>query len=137
MGGVGEREAREGARAVVEEINRAWREGRPGDIGRHLDDQVVMVFPGFEGRSAGRGALVAGYVDFATHADVHMYSERDHHVDVWGDTAVVGYRFEMVYSRDGDRFRSTGRDLFVLRRADDRWVATWRTMLDVQESALP
>ena len=47
--------------------------------------------------------------------------------------AVESFRFEMVYARDGGRWRSTGRDLLMFERKGDSWLAVWRTMLDLAE----
>jgi ketosteroid isomerase-like protein len=76
---------------------------------------------------------VAGFEDFCTHAVVHEYTESGHQFDVVGDTAVATYTYEMVYERDGRRSRVSGRDLWVFARQEARWLAVWRTMLDLAE----
>lgn len=54
----------------------------------------------------------------------------DHQIDVACDTAVVTFRYEMVYERSGKRYHSTGRDLWVFQNQGNAWIAVWRTMLD-------
>ena len=125
--------AREQVAGVLSRINRAWLEGRPGDLAPLLHPQVVLVVPGFAARATGRDALVAGFVDFCENARVHDFEERDHQVDVAGRTAVASFAFTMVYERGGQRYRSTGRDLWVFSREGDQWLATWRTMLEVTD----
>ena len=39
----------------------------------------------------------------------------------------------MIYERSGERYRATGRDLWVFARQDGAWLAAWRTMLDLVE----
>lgn len=39
----------------------------------------------------------------------------------------------MSYERSGKRYISTGRDLYVFRCLEHRWLAVWRTILDVDE----
>ncbi len=73
----------------MERINRTWLEGRPDDLLPLLHPDIVFVYPGFGGRAQGRGALVAGFVDFCGNAKVHEYSESNHQADVIGDTTVV------------------------------------------------
>jgi hypothetical protein len=119
--------------AALEEINRAWLEGRPKDLAPRVHPAVVMAPPGFAGRVEGRDAFVAGFVDFCENADLREYAESGHQVDVTGDTAVATYTFEMVYERSGATCRSTGRDLWVFARQGDAWRAVWRTMLDLAE----
>ena len=119
--------------AVLQQINRAWLEGRPEDIRPALHPQMTMVFPGFGGRAEGAETLIGGFQDFCQNAEVQSYAESDHQVDLAGNCAVASFRFEMVYARDGERYRSTGRDLWVFERRGDGWLAVWRTMLDLAE----
>lgn len=122
--------------AALEEINRAWLEGRPRDLAPLLHPAVVMALPGFAGRVEGRDAFVAGFVDFTENAELIDYAEAGLQVDVTGDTAVATYTFEMVYERSGGRYRSTGRDLWVFARQGDTWLAVWRAMLDLAEQSV-
>lgn len=124
---------RESAAEAMNRINRAWLDGRAGDLAELFHPSIVMVFPGFGGRAEGRDAAVAGFEDFCTQAKIHDYREDNHHADVAGDTAVVGFTYAMVYERDGSRYRATGRDLWVFTRQDTRWLATWRAMLEIDE----
>jgi hypothetical protein len=126
----------ETAAAALQDINQAWLAGRSEDLEPLLHPDIVMVFPGFQGSVQGRDVLLAGFRDFCDNARVHEYREHDHQSSVVGDTAVVSLRFEMVYERSGQRWRSTGRDLWVLRYASKLWIAVWRTMLDIEETAV-
>jgi uncharacterized protein (TIGR02246 family) len=125
--------AREEVRGVLRRINQAWLEGRPRDLAPLLHPRVVMVAPGSAGRAEGREALVAGFVDFCDKARIHAFEESDHQVDVAGGAAVTSFAFTMVYELDGQRYRSTGRDLWVFGREGGEWLAAWRTMLDVTD----
>ena len=93
-----------------------------------------MVFPGFVGRVQGRDALVAGFEDFRDNARLVDFRESEIDVDVAGHTAVVTFLYEMVYERSGQRYRATGRDMWIFERRGPEWLAVWRTMLDVQET---
>ena len=119
--------------AALQQINRAWLEGRPEDILPLVHPQMAMVYPGFDGRAQGAEAVLAGFRDFCQNAKILSYSESDHQVDLAGHCAVGSFRFEMIYARDGARYRSTGRDLWVFERRGDGWLAVWRTMLDLAE----
>jgi uncharacterized protein (TIGR02246 family) len=125
--------ARETVETAMRQINGAWQEGRLHDLLGLVHPDVVMILPGFAGRVAGRDAFVAGFRDFSENATVRKFHDVDHQVDVIGDTAVVSFGYEMVYERDGGRYRATGRDMWVFERRDRSWLAVWRTMLDVDE----
>jgi uncharacterized protein (TIGR02246 family) len=130
---MGSETTREKVSAAMQRINRAWLDRRPDELVPLFHPDITLVFPGFAGRTEGRDAIVAGFVDFCDNATIHEYREADHQVDVVGDTAVVSFTFEMVYERAGQRSRGTGRDLWVFVRQVGEWVAIWRTMLDLAE----
>ncbi len=118
---------------LVDRINEAWVAGRLDELAELVDDDIVMVFPGFEGRSEGKPAFVAGFEDFVENAELERFEESDRQIDVKGDAAVASFAFEIVYGREGRRYLSTGRDLWVFARRDAGWRPVWRTMLDVGE----
>jgi hypothetical protein len=123
----------ESVTAVLHRINQSWLAGRPEDLAPLIHPNIVMAFPGFGGRAEGRNTFVAGFADFCQHAKVHEYQEAGHQVDVVGDTAVATFTYAMVYERSGERYRVTGRDLWVFARQGGDWLAVWRTMLDLAE----
>ena len=118
---------------LLRRINRTWLEGRPRDLFPLLHPEIILAIPGSSSRVQGREALVEGFVDFCENAQVHTFEEHEHQVDVVGQTAVASYSFTMLYEREGQRFRSTGKDLWVFTRAGTEWLAIWRTMLDVTD----
>jgi hypothetical protein len=132
--GVESKSEGEGVVAVMRRINAAWLGGRVEDLAALVHPTVVMVFPGFAGRAQGRERLLAGFRDFCQNAIVREFREDDQQVDVVGDTAVVSFRYEMLYERSAKRYRATGRDLWVFARHGETWLAVWRAMLDSNEN---
>ena len=123
--------------AVVETMNRinqAWLGGRIDDMAPMIHQDVVMVIPGFSGRTQGRDQFLKGFREFYQSATIHEFRETERAVDVVGDTAVVSFLFAMVYERNGGRYRATGRDFWVFHREAAEWVAVWRTMFDLDET---
>ncbi len=122
------------AAAAMRRINEAWLAGRVQDLAPLVHPGVVMVLPGFGGREQGRQNFLGGFHDFCKNAKVQEFQEQDLEADVVGTTAVVSFRYQMVYERSGKRYRSTGRDLWVFQLEAGRWIAVWRAMLDIQEN---
>jgi uncharacterized protein (TIGR02246 family) len=120
--------------AAMQRINAAWLGGNLEDLAAVLHPDIVMVFPGFVGRVQGRDALVAGFEDFRDNARLEDFRESEIDIDVAGDTAVVTFLYEMLYERSSQRYRATGRDMWIFERRGPEWLAVWRTMLDVQET---
>lgn len=124
----------ERAAAAMRQIDEAWLAGRVDDLVPLVHPDIVMVFPGFQGRAQGRESFLAGFSDFCQNSRIHEFSEHDHQVDVVGKTAFVSFRYEMVYERDAKRFRAAGRDLWVFEKQENGWIAIWRAMLDMEET---
>ena len=114
-------------------ISRAWLNGRSDELVPLFHPDLTMVFPGFAGRVVGREEVIAGFVDFCSNAAIHEFRESDFQADVVADTAVASYRYEMVYERSGEKYRATGRDLWVFTQQNGNWVAVWRTMPEMDE----
>ena len=126
---------RESAAATMGQINRIWLDGQVEDIATMVHSEIVMVVPGFIGRIQGREEFLAGFRDFCQNARIQEFRDYAHQVDVVGDTAVITFLYDMVYERYGERYRSTGRDLWVFQKHGGAWIAVWRTMLGMEEKA--
>jgi ketosteroid isomerase-like protein len=123
----------EAVKTVLQTINRVWLNGQVEALAPMLDPNIVMVFPNFAGRIEGREQFLAGFRDFCENATVHEFHDHDYQTDLIGDTAVVTFRYDMLYERAAERYRASGRDLWVFRGQHNEWIAVWRTMLEVQE----
>jgi ketosteroid isomerase-like protein len=118
---------------TLRRIDDAWLARTPRALVEFFDENIVMALPGFSGRVEGRDAIIAGFVDFCDNARVLRYERSEPQLDTVDDTCIATYTFEMEYEREGSRYLSSGRDLWVLRREKDGWKAVWRTMLDLME----
>ena len=121
------------AAATMRRINQVWLDGNVEALAPMLHPDIVMAVPGFISRIQGQEKFLDGFRDFCQNAKIHEFGEYDQQVDVADDTAVVTFRFDMTYERAGERYHSTGRDFWVFQNQDSKWIAVWRTMLDVNE----
>jgi len=116
---------------LVRRSNRAWTSGAAHEVAELFDEHAVVIAPGLQGRVEGRDAIVRSYEDYIHHSRTHSFEEEEHSIDVFGDLAVVTYRFAIRYtvnSEDGER-DETGQEVLVLRRGPSGWKATWRTQV--------
>jgi uncharacterized protein (TIGR02246 family) len=114
---------------LVRRSNRAWVAGAAHEVGNLFDEKVVVVAPGLQGRVEGREAAVRSYEEYVHHARTHSFEELEHSIDVFGDLAVVAYRFAIRYTLndEGGEHDETGEEVLVLRRGADGWKVIWRT----------
>jgi uncharacterized protein (TIGR02246 family) len=116
-------------RQLVKRINQAWMQGRLEELNECFHENMVIVGPGFQAMGQGREACVRSYQEFLAAAVVHEYHEGEPAIDLWADTAVAVYGWEIVYEIKGQRSRESGQDLFVFARENGVWRAAWRAML--------
>jgi predicted ester cyclase/predicted enzyme related to lactoylglutathione lyase len=108
---------------AVRELNRTWTGGNVEDLARHLHPEVVAVTPADPDPLHGREAVMAAWRRFSDATTIRGWRELDPRVRVFGDAAVVSYRYELD-GRIGERdVTLSGRDLFFMVREGGRWVA--------------
>lgn len=116
---------------TMAKLSAAWRERRYNDLAQFLATDMVFALPGFGGRLEGSAAVVASYKEFMDRVTLTKYEESLPAVDVWGDSAVATFSWEMHWLAGGVPNHECGHDVFVLRRANASapWRAVWRTMV--------
>ncbi len=115
---------------LVQRLNDAWaKPGSPEDLASFFREDIVMVNPDFIQRTEGRDACVASYQDFCRQAAIRDFKISNPGIDVFENTAIATYSYEITYEMGGELFNDTGRDVFVFVRENDRWQAVWRTMI--------
>lgn len=122
-------------RQAVRDVNQAWINARYERLRELIDPDIVLATPGFGERVHGAEAYLSGHREFVESATIHSFAEDEIDVDILGSSAVATYRYRLDYERSGQRYESTGRDLFVFESTDGRWRAMWRTILDIDEQA--
>lgn len=122
---------------IVQRMNDAWaKPGGPEELGSFFREDIVMVHPDFTQRTEGRDACVASYEGFCKQAAILDLKISNPGIDVFGDTAIATYSYDIAYEMGGERFDDTGRDIFVFARENDRWLAVWRTMIIPQAKSV-
>ena len=122
---------------LLQRMNDAWaKPGSPEDLASFFREDIVMVHPAFTQRTEGRDACVASYEDFCKQAAILDFKISNPGIDVFGNTAIATYSYEIAYEMGGEHFNDTGRDIFVFVRENDRWQAVWRTMIIPQAASV-
>ena len=117
--------------AVLASINASWREGHPSSMREHLRPEIIMALPGFKESIHGREILIGSFDEFCRNAKILEYEESGEHIDVIEECAAATFQFRMLYERPTYRELSSGRDMWLFRRLDGRWIAVWRAMIEL------
>lgn len=107
--------------ATVQAINRAWTQGNPDELKEYFHRDMVAITASDRLRREGRAACLAGWKDFAEAAQVLHWDEREPLVQIYGETAIVTYYYDMRFAMHGEVVHTGGRDMFVLIRDKGRW----------------
>jgi ketosteroid isomerase-like protein len=109
---------------TVQALNRAWTTGKCAELKEYFHRDMVAVTPVDRLRREGQQACIDGWAGFvAATTKIHFWKEIDPKIQVYGDSAVVTYYFDMSYEMGGQTIISKGRDMFFMVRENDRWWA--------------
>jgi len=121
---------------LIQRLNDAWAKGNPRELANFFREDIVMINPDFSQRTEGREACVASYEGFCKEAAILDLKIGEPVIDVFNDTAIASYSWEIAYEMGGERFNDTGRDIFLFVREDGKWMAVWRTMIVPQYESI-
>src|SRR5579863_8753649 len=107
--------------AILGRITAAWREGRVDELCQYFHPDVIVRGPGFELVARGRDACVNSYADFIRQAVVREFNAGEPSVDVMGQAAVAICPWEIAYEMQGQSYRESGHDVFILTLANGAW----------------
>jgi hypothetical protein len=127
-------EEKEEIRSLLRAINRAWVEGQPEKLNDYFHEDMVIAQPGGPVYGRGKKKSVESYKDFLSRANIIKFKDAEPQIEIWDNTAVASYSFELTYTLDGKELNDSGVDLFIFSRRGDRWLAVWRALLPLPEN---
>ena len=84
-------------RQILLTINKVWSKGNPDDLNEYFHEDLVILSPELQRMGEDKGAFEQSYKDFMAQAMVHDYREMDHIIDVWENTVVATYAFDICF----------------------------------------
>jgi hypothetical protein len=104
-------------------MNDAWTTGNPDDLSKFFHRNMVAITPTDRNRLDGGAACVAGWKGFCEAARIHRWEEIDPAIQVYGNSAVVTYYFDMSFDMGGKTINMGGRDMFFFVKEGEKWWA--------------
>lgn len=108
---------------AVRNLNDAWTKADGKRLVDFFHKDMVAITPTDRYRREGREDCIAGWVDFLSVAKVQHWKEIDPKIQIYANTAVVTYYFDMAFETGGQTVKMGGRDMFVFVKEDGRWWA--------------
>ena len=110
--------------ADVQAMNRCWTCGKLTELeglNDYFHETMVAITPTDRLRVEGRAACIIGWSRFAHAATIHFWLEKEPKIQIYNETAIVTYYFEMAFDMGGSNVRLEGRDMLTLVKANGRW----------------
>lgn len=104
-------------------LNDAWTKGNPGDLKNYFHKDMVAITATDRERLEGREACFTSWNNFAHAAKIYHWHELEPRIQIYGNTAVVTYYFDMSFEMGGQTTKLGGRDMFVLVKEGGKWLA--------------
>lgn len=108
---------------TVRNMNDCWTKNKGIGLEEYFHRDMVAITPVDKFRRIGREACVEGWMEFVNSAEIFSCVETDPLIQVYGNTAVVTYYYEIECSFDSGRTTLKGRDMFVMVKEEGRWLA--------------
>lgn len=108
---------------TLRKLNDAWTKGDGKDLNNFFHKDMVVITPMDRKRLEGRENCLAGWIGFLSLAKIHRWEEIDPKIQVYGNSAVVTYYFDMSFESGGQMTEMGGRDMFVFVKEGGRWWA--------------
>jgi SnoaL-like domain len=118
---------------ILGKINVAWVQENTGDLTQYFHKEMVIAGPDATKIGEGQEACIKSYSDFIDSAHIANFSSKEPDIDVWGNTALAFYEFEITYKMNEKEYHETGRDVFSFSResTSSPWLAVWRMVIPI------
>jgi hypothetical protein len=108
---------------TVRSMNDAWTKGNPDDLVKFFHRDMVAITATERNRLDGGAACIAGWKAFSNAARIHRWEEVDPIINVYNDSAVVAYYFDMSFDMNGQTINMGGRDMLFFVKENGKWWA--------------
>ncbi len=108
---------------TLQSLNECWTKGDGANLKNFFHEDMVAITPMDHYRREGKEQCIAGWVGFAESAKILSWKENDPQIQLFNDTAIVTYYYDMSYETDGQTVDTGGRDMFVFVKENDKWMA--------------
>jgi general stress protein 26 len=123
--------------SIIQSINRACVQGTGFDgLADSFADDITAYTLGSSRCVKGKEINLQMYKDFCSKANIKKMDESDPHIDIFGDTAVVNYRYDSQWEFNGTHFEEDGREISVLKNNQGRWQMHWRAIMSGNRKVL-
>lgn len=106
---------------TVQALNKAWTTGNVDELANYFHKNMVAITATDRERLEGRDSCIASWKAFVETTKIYYWKEIDPKIQIYDNTAVVSYYFDMSFDIGGQTIEMGGRDMFILVKEDGKW----------------
>ena len=115
---------------VVRSINEICKQGEGFERLMPLFHRdMVIVPPDFSTQAKGREVCLKSYQDVCSQMTFHKLEASEEKVTVFGDTAVLCYKYDCIFEFSEKKLEDDGHEVLVLIKEEGQWQVAWRTII--------
>ncbi len=110
---------------TIQKMNKCWTCGDLSELEKlahYFHKEMVAITPTDKYRLEGKEACFNGWKSFAENTKIHFWKEKDPKIQIYGNTAVITYYFDMSFDMAGQTVNMGGRDMFTLINENGKWL---------------
>ena len=107
----------------IKKMNECWTKGNPQELENYFHQNMIAITPTDKKRLDGKTACVNGWSAFAKNAKINLWKEYDHKIQIYGNTVVVTYYFDINFEMGNQKINMSGRDMITLVNENGKWWA--------------
>lgn len=109
---------------TIQEMNHCWTCGDQSELPKlneFFHDSMVAISPTDRFRIEGKKACFEAWAEFSRNVNITSWKEEDPKIQIYGDTAVVTYYYQVCFEIRGQKTDMGGRDMLVLIKENKKW----------------
>jgi hypothetical protein len=107
----------------IKKMNECWTKGNPQELENYFHQNMIAITPTDKKRLDGKTACVNGWSAFAKNTKINLWKEYDHKIQIYGNTVVVTYYFDINFEMGNQKINMSGRDMVTLVNENGKWWA--------------
>lgn len=107
---------------VIKSLNQAWIDKKTDEFKNYFHPQMISIQPEIAERLAGGETCIESWTDFSRKTEVISFEEKDPLIQIYGDTAIVTYYYNLQFESQGKKKTVSGRDMTTLVKENGKWL---------------
>jgi len=119
----------EDIKSVLKNTNLAWSTGNPTNLEKYFHEDIIIVSADLKILGSGKANCIKSYIEFLSKAKIVNFTDSDPIVNLFENSAIVFYEYDISWEMDNKLFEETARELYVFERSAGKWLIIMRKLI--------